>query len=80
MYRDFPGGVAPTTVAGLSNDSIATPEMSRHFIASDGRAWRELRFDPRTVLLIHYGLSVGDAGALLSKAEALPAAMATAAL
>lgn len=34
-----------------------------------GRLWRDLHFDPRTVPLIHSGLSVADAEAILAKAE-----------
>ena len=40
-----------------------------------GRLWRDLAFDPRTIPLIHSGLSLADAEAILAKAEALPASL-----
>ena len=29
--RDFPDGLMPATIVGLSNDSITIPEISKHF-------------------------------------------------
>jgi len=43
-----------------------------------GRLWRDLAFDPRTIPLIHSGLSLADAEAILTKAETVLAAVAEA--